>query len=65
MALATAIRYGVNRDTSVFIIKTKTFGGLAYAVLVSSGSQVAPALPVGVLLTSNLTEQFTRACIYA
>ena len=36
MATATLIRYLINRDTSVFIIKTATFGGLAYAVLVSS-----------------------------
>jgi hypothetical protein len=36
MALATLIRYLINEDTSVFIIKTATFGGLAYAVLVSS-----------------------------
>eukprot|EP00730_Choanoeca_flexa_P014133 TRINITY_DN6066_c0_g1_i1.p1 TRINITY_DN6066_c0_g1~~TRINITY_DN6066_c0_g1_i1.p1 ORF type:complete len:446 (+),score=82.82 TRINITY_DN6066_c0_g1_i1:2-1339(+) len=36
MALAAAVRYMINGDKSVFIIKPATFGGLAYAVLVSS-----------------------------
>ncbi|EDQ93118.1 uncharacterized protein MONBRDRAFT_5412 [Monosiga brevicollis MX1] len=36
MAIATGIRYAIQQDKSVFVIKTATFGGLAYAVLVSS-----------------------------
>ena len=36
MALAAAIRYGVNKDGHVFHLPHATIGALAYAVLVSS-----------------------------